>query len=411
VSVSPWLLDGLVVLTVSAVLLALASPRIRHSNQWQATVTPLASIIGSGFLLVAPLLHASLGKWALAGIVVLTFVAYNIGIVIRFNIVHAEVWVEEYPQGRVARIEALSQWMLGLAYTISVAFYASLLAAFVFEKLGISNGTAMRWAATGLLTGVMAVAWARGAKGLEMIELVAVTIKIAIIGGVLLALAYYDAATGIAWFEHEPLEPLTPYKTAAILAGMLMVTQGFETARFMGERYTREVRVLAVKQSQWIATAIYVVFIGVTCPIFFRFPIAELNETAVSTTLGQVIFVLPAFLLVAASASQLSAALADTIGGGGLFQQRLKTKTRLPSNAFYVIVAGMAIVLLWTADVFELVNYASKGFAAYYLLQVVIAIGLVARRGSSNRLWLVGLVPLALLLIFVVLGSIAAPHS
>ena len=165
-SVSPWLLAGLVVLTVSVVLLALASPRIRHSNQWQATVTPLASIIGSGFLLVAPLLHASLGKWALAGIVVLTFVAYNIGIVIRFNIVHAEVWVEEYPQGRVARIEALSQWMLGLAYTISVAFYASLLAAFVFEKLGIRNGTAMRWAATGLLTGVMAVAWARGARGL-----------------------------------------------------------------------------------------------------------------------------------------------------------------------------------------------------------------------------------------------------
>ncbi len=395
---SATLLNAMVLVAVVVGLLLLSSRRLRRSRQWRATVTPLASIIGSGFLIVAPLLHA-----------VLTLVAYCIGAVIRFNIIHAEQWVEGFPRGLVARLDSLSQWLLGLAYTISVAFYASLLAAFVFEKLAISDGMGVRWAATGLLAGVMAVAWVRGAKGLETVELVAVTIKVAIIGGILLVLAYYDGATGTDWFEHEPLQPLSLYKTSAVLAGMLMVTQGFETARFMGEHYSREVRVTAVKHSQRIATGIYVIFIGVTCPIFLKFPLVELNETAVSKTLGQVVTTMPLFLLVAAVASQLSAALADTIGGGGLFQQRVPL--RLPANAFYVMVAGLAVALLWTADVFELINYASKGFASYYLLQVLIAIGLVWQGGHGSRRWLVALTLLALLLLFVVVGSIAAPHG
>ena len=37
--------------------------KLLDSKLWGATVTPLASIIGSGFLIVAPLLHSVFGKY------------------------------------------------------------------------------------------------------------------------------------------------------------------------------------------------------------------------------------------------------------------------------------------------------------------------------------------------------------
>ena len=58
------LLGAAIVLSCSAVLVWLLSPHMRHSTTWRATATPLASIIGSGFLIVAPLLGATVGRWA-----------------------------------------------------------------------------------------------------------------------------------------------------------------------------------------------------------------------------------------------------------------------------------------------------------------------------------------------------------
>lgn len=401
-------------LTVALSLIALmllAGRRLRQSPQWRATVTPLASIIGSGFLIVAPLLHSVLGKWALAGMISLSILAYAIGAVIRFNIHYAENYLENNQRDGIARLETLSQWVLGIAYAISVAFYTSLFIAFLVDRLGVVDPTLMRWATTVLLLFVMTVAWRRGAHGLETIELIAVTLKLAIIIGVLIALASYDIMTGTQWFQHEAIKPLSRWDTFAMLAGMLMVTQGFETARFMGAHYSSAVRIKAVRYSQLIAIVIYVIFIGVTCPIFLEFPIVELNETTISQTLGQVVMVLPVMLLIAATSSQLSAALADTIGGGGLLKELIPI--RLPDNVFYMGIVVIAIVLIWSANVFEIINYASKGFAAYYLLQVLITIALLRKQKINlNKLGLLaGCYLLVAILLFVVFASIAAPHG
>jgi hypothetical protein len=79
-------LNSLTVISAFTALAVLSIGRLRRSPQWRATVTPLASIIGSGFLIEAPLLHAVPGKWALAGMVILSLLSYSIGAVIRFNI-------------------------------------------------------------------------------------------------------------------------------------------------------------------------------------------------------------------------------------------------------------------------------------------------------------------------------------
>jgi len=386
--------------------------RMIGSSQWRATVTPLASIIGSGFLIIAPLLHSVMGKWALLGIAGLSIFAYGLGWIIRYNIVNAEPALQREKQGVIACLEQAAQWSLGVAFAISVAFYLSLFIAFMFDRIGIVDVTASKWATTGLLMSIMGIAWWRGARGLESIELFAVSIKLAIILGVLAALLAYDVQSGTTWFAHDPIADFTTAQTLAMLAGMLMVTQGFETARFMGGQYSVRQRVNAVKYSQWIAIALYVTFIGLTCPIFLTYPIVELNETTISETLGQVVWVLPLLLLVAATASQLSAALADTIGGGGLLKELVKL--RLSTNVYYMLIIVLALILVWVANVFEIINFASKGFALYYLIQVLIALILMIRQPQHSAwkgfMLLVGGV-MAGLLVFVIGWSIPAPHS
>ncbi len=405
------ILNNLVIVLSILFLFLLSGKRLRHSDQWRATVTPLASIIGSGFLIVAPLLHSVLGKWALAGISGLLILAYAIGAVVRFNICYAEAYLTNQPHDGIAKLETASQLFLGIAFAISVAFYTSLFMAFVFDRFSIANPFYIQLATTGLLLVIMAIAWWRGAHGLETIELVAVTIKLSIIISVILALATYDLITGTVWFEHNAIKQLSLWDTLAMLAGMLMITQGFETARYMGASYDKKTRINAVYYSQWIAAIIYILFIGFTCPIFLEFPIIELSETTISRTLGQVLIVFPIMLLIAAVASQLSAALADTIGGGGLLKELLPVN--LPDNIFYTIVIAISIVLIWSANVFEIINYASKGFAIYYLLQVLISMKLIKKNiaHNNNPLWISGCYILLLILLFVIFGSIPAPHS
>ena len=401
---------AIVVSTIAAMILF--SHKIRLSSQWRATVTPLASIIGSGFLIVAPLLHSVMGKWALLGMVILSIFAYSLGGIIRFNIRYAEEYISSHEQSKIAKLEVIGQWFLGGAYAISVAFYISLFSAFIFDQIGVTDTTTIKLVTTVMLLAIMTIAWLRGAKGLEIIELYAVTIKLAIIVGVLIALLSYDISTGTAWFQHGPIQQLSYIETLSILAGMLMVTQGFETTRFMGSQYSVLQRIKAVKYSQSIAIVLYILFIGLTCPIFLTFPIVELNETTISHTLGQAVWILPFLLLIAATASQLSAALADTIGGGGLLKELMKF--RLSANIYYMLIVMLAIALVWSADVFQIINFASKGFALYYLVQALVALLLLYKQPQKDMIiWLKisGIVLIIISLVLIIGWSIPAPHN
>jgi len=66
------------------------SRRLTASSNWKATVTPLASIMGSGFLVSAPLLAGIVGNLAVVCMALLLVLAYMVGGAIRFNIRHFE---------------------------------------------------------------------------------------------------------------------------------------------------------------------------------------------------------------------------------------------------------------------------------------------------------------------------------
>jgi hypothetical protein len=141
------------IIVVSAVLLGsyLAfSKRLSKSSNWQATITPLASIMGSGFLVSAPLLGGIVGNLAVICMAVLLVLAYAVGGAIRFNIQHFEP-IENKGHGPAQTIALLSRIVLAGAYFISVTYYLQLLAAFLLNAVNNDSQFLAHGITTGLL--------------------------------------------------------------------------------------------------------------------------------------------------------------------------------------------------------------------------------------------------------------------
>ncbi len=58
------MMNIILVIIAAIVLLFMFHPRLTKSGPWQATLTPLSSIIGSGFLVIAPLLASVVGAYS-----------------------------------------------------------------------------------------------------------------------------------------------------------------------------------------------------------------------------------------------------------------------------------------------------------------------------------------------------------
>ena len=188
----------------------LGARRVRNSEGWRATVTPLASIVGSGFLVLAPLLSATVGSWApvaMTGIVVL---AYAIGATLRFNIAHGEKLLSSaHPPRAVVGVERVARFLLGFAYMISVGFYLRLLASFLLQAVGLEGALLGRLVTTGVLVVIAIVGWFRGLHGIETFEVPAVDIKLVVIAGLLAGMFVYAATHHVAALDAFSRHPIT----------------------------------------------------------------------------------------------------------------------------------------------------------------------------------------------------------
>ena len=113
-------------------LLFLFHPKVLKSTTWRATVTPLASIIGSGFLILAPILKHSFGLWGVAVMFGLCLIAYLLGGAVRFNIASYDSLGKGATDAPIliSRLETAASVALVLAYVISITYYLSLFGAF-----------------------------------------------------------------------------------------------------------------------------------------------------------------------------------------------------------------------------------------------------------------------------------------
>lgn len=362
----------LLVLGLAAVSFLLR-PSMFRSALWRATLTPLSSIMGSGFLIMAPLLASVVGALSPLAVLGIVLLAYSIGHVIRFNITHIEPKLANGGlAGHTREIEYLSNVVLVGAYVIAVAFYLSLLSNFVLSCLGLSEPVAERLLTTGIIAFIAVVGYFKGLTGLERLEGVSAAIQLSVVLALIAGLAIFAVGFldgGKLAFDHPDRDVWTQFR---ILAGALLVVQGFETSRFLGEKYSPDVRIRSMRIAQLVSGILYVVSVLLLMPVVQRMDLMDVELAAIIDVMLPVALVLPVMLMVAAVTSQFSAAVADLGGGGGLLREN--SQGRLSSQLGYLAVAVCAILLVWMVDLFEIIALASRAFAAYYFLQTLLAI-------------------------------------
>lgn len=358
-------------LTLAATTLAalvLVWPRIAGNTTWRATLTPLASIIGSGFLVLGPLLQHSFGAFAPLAMLALCSAAWAFGAAIRFNIARRAAKIRR--SAAETRLELAASWALAFAYFISVAYYLNLFGAFGVKLTPFASGLNARLLTTAVFLLILAIGWTRGFGALERLEQVTVTVKLAIIAGLLAGLFWtFAEAAGAGHLRADPAR-VTGLAALTLGFGLIVTVQGFETSRYLGAEYDAPTRIRSMRLAQALSAAIYLAYL---LPFAFTFHVAKdaLTETAIIDLMGQVAPILPLLLTVAALAAQFSAAVADTGGSGGLLREL--TARRLPLRWAYAALTASGLALTWAFDVFEIIAHASRAFALYYALQSALA--------------------------------------
>lgn len=386
-------------------LLILFHPRVLQSPYWRATVTPLASIIGSGFLVLGPLLVNQFGGnaiWVMGG---LCLTAWLIGSAIRFNMLQYAQLQGSEVRPLVSRLENIASWSLAVAYVISVTFYLNLFGAFATKLLPVDSIIFSKIISTVVLASVGLIGYAFGLSALERLEELSVGIKLAIISGFLIGLVAFAVEKPQLDFHLTQWEGINIHGIA-VAFGLIITIQGFETSRYLMDEYDVETGVKTMKFAQIVASSVYMIYIVLAVADFAGSEF-ETTETAIIDMTRTVSPILPGLLVVAALSAQFSAAVADTSGSGGLTQEL--TGKRISTQKAYLILAMVAIVITWTANIFEIISLASRAFAVYYFLQCTISVAFVCAEPRLQWFRLVYFCMLATLTFCIAVFGIPAP--
>jgi hypothetical protein len=375
-------------------------PRLANAPLWRATITPLASIIGSGFLVLGPILEVNFGFLAPLVMLALVVIAYLFGSAIRYNIGRIEAVAHRPPT--IERIEPFASAVLAFAYIISVAYYLNLFGAFAVSLTTLDDAYHARLLTTAVFALILVVGWTKGFSALEQMEQISVGVKLAIIAGLLFGLAVYFAQTA-----HDDALVLNPpnvsgWPALTLIFGLIVTVQGFETSRYLGRDYDAGTRIKSMRLAQIISAVIYMIYILLLAYVFVPGTI-KLDETSIIDMMQIVAPILPVLLVAAALSAQFSAAVADTSGSGGLIAE--VSGNRVPPHAAYAVLVGLGIFLTWTSNIFEIISYASRAFATYYAIQAGIAATSAWLRRDMLRFSLLT----ALALLGIVIASFGQP--
>jgi hypothetical protein len=366
-----------------------------------ARATPLASIFGSGFLVIVPILNAAVGPYAVVAMAGVCALAYAMGSVIRFNIRHAEPLLETgEASARVARYERTANLALVLAYAISVCLYIHILAAFLLGAVGINTPFRENLVTVIIVAVIGVVGRFRGLDMLMVLEHWALRVTGVLVIALIIGFLIFDWRTLNANTLQWPVVPKQDLWTVlTVLGGTLIVVQGFETSRYLGNQFDREMRIRSCRSSQIVSTIIYVIFVAAATPLM-HFLGNQVEDNGLLVLAAKVVSWLPIPLVFAAVLSQFSAAVADVVAAGGTVAE--STQGRVDERQAYVLVCGVAIILAF-ASTLTILSFASRAFAFYYFLQCLVAI--VVSENKAHKI-IIGV--LAAVLLFITLFAVPA---
>jgi len=364
--------------------------------------TPLASIFGSGFLVIVPVLVSGVGPYAVWAMLAVAFVAFHTGAIVRHNILCAEPILMEGNQRATLMFERLSDIALIAAYVVSVCLYIHILSAFVLGAFALDSGfnkSLLTTVVIGLITLIGAIG---GLRPLERLERWSLSLTILVLALLLIGFAFQDIGEflDVGHIKLPAVPQRSGWEMATIVAGTLIVVQGFETPRYLGRRFDTWTRIRASRWSQYVSLTVYVAFVALALPIV---PVlnGQYTDNGLIKLAAAVSVLLSLPLIIAAGLSQFSAAVADTLAAAGNLEE--VTRRRATERHGYLLVGGAAMVLAWTGSTFTVIALASRAFALYYLLQCVVALSVCRNHRERVRFFMV-----ALALIFVVAFAVPA---
>jgi hypothetical protein len=336
-----------------------------------ATATPLASIFGSGFLVIVPILAGAVGPYAWLAMICVCGLAYAMGGVIRFNIRNAEPLIEAgTAPHRAVFFEHTSDLALVMAYAISVCLYIRILAAFLLGGLGIDTALNEHLVSVAVIGIIGFVGYAKGLDMLQNLEKIALGVTLIMILALLTGFAFYDAkALNGPGIQLPKMPGHSWWQILTIVGGTLIVVQGFETSRYLEEEFDAETRIRSCRLAQIVSTGVYIVFILSAIPLM-HFLGVKVKDNALIMLAGKASVLLPAPLVIAAVLSQFSAAVADTIGGGGNMVEA--TKEHVDDRHAYLLICAVAVMVAFF-NTLTVLALASRAFAFYYTLQCMVA--------------------------------------
>ncbi len=353
--------------------------------------TPLASIFGSGFLVIVFVLGGSVGPWSAPAMAVICALAYAVGSVIRHNIRHAEplLAADDTPR-HVAILSTVSLLALIPAYVISVTLYIRIMASYALGFAEMDSPFAEKVLTTGVISILLVLALTKGLRALEAAEKWALAGTASIMLLLLGAFGFYDAQ---ALATHGIILPNRPggdaWHVVTVLAGTLIVVQGFETTRYLGDQFDAETRVRGSRDAQIVSSAVYVLLVASATPLFHLLP-HQVADNALMQLAGIVGTWLTFPLVLIAVFSQLSASVSDAISGSGSLIE--VSRRALSKRVTYILICCLAIALCWAAKTFTILALASRAFALYYLMQCLVGIAVSKKLGDKALFCLIALI-------------------
>jgi hypothetical protein len=384
---------GLAIATVLALAYVLYRPRIQQSQRYQATVVPLANIMDVGFILFSPAIVLLVGFRAPFFMVGICLVAVAAGFAIAYNIRHFEPI--EGQGGVPDRIEGIAEFSLLGASMVNIAYYTIVLVALVL--LPFDANTPGRRALIGvvLLASVIVVGMSGGMNWLNRLGDRTTAFNLATVIGIVVAFVVANAQAILGGRWDISYSPSVGTQEIRSMLGLFAMVQGFEASRYIGVRFSAELRVTTMRIAQWIATVVFVVFVFAVMAPFLP-PLEGIPEDgtaifAVSELIGSW---LPWLLLVAALGSQTSAIIGATSSRSDMLVSH-----KVPRVATYPIILIPAILLVIFVDLNVAVNLASRVFAAFFTIQSTLA-ALLAYR-NKNWWGLAGFIGVALMMLTI----------
>ena len=279
-----------------------------------AMSTPLASIFGSGFLVVVPVLASAVGPYAILAIMVVALVAHQVGAIVRHNILCAEPVLAAGSNRLTTLFERISDVALIGAYVVSVCLYVHIMTAFVLGWFGLDSAFNKSLMTTAIIAAITLIGMAGGLAPLEKLERWALYLTLVILAALLVGFGFYDVGQlfGQGSFDMPRMPDRSLWEIVTIVAGTLIIVQGFETTRYLGEHFDRDTRIRAACWSQYLSLSVYVVFVALAQPLVVVLD-GVYSENSLITLAGAVSVLLPVPLILAAGLSQFSAAVADTL--------------------------------------------------------------------------------------------------